>query len=227
MEIILAFFIFITIAVDTLAISLKSVIITKRYSTVYVVSQAFTYITRFSLFFILPIIGFILDGFIEFNIIIFIYVFSFLLLAHSLFFILVFDGMQRKSKLLVYTFAYDLKKFFFNLALFFRGLTFSGGLIKSPPKPLYLYAVAHAFLSLVFPVLLMVGFMFNDFRATIMGAVSIYTGVFSLYIVFFIERKIANLVPEKRFDFIRGLVFSKSISLMIVAVVLPALTSFS
>ncbi len=49
-EFLLAFFVVVTIFIDTLAVTLKGNASTKRLAMVYVVSQVFTYITRFSFF---------------------------------------------------------------------------------------------------------------------------------------------------------------------------------
>ena len=111
-EFFLAFFIFVTIFIDTLAISLKAVPAIKRLAMVYVVAQSLTYITRFSLFFILPILGLILDGFLEFNIKMFLYFFAFFLMIHSIIFFIKFNVVVKNAKSLVFLFGKNLYLFY-------------------------------------------------------------------------------------------------------------------
>lgn len=216
MEILLAFFIFVTIVVDTLSISLKSVPLRIRFASVYLISQSLSYLTRFSLFFILPIIGLVLDGYINISIKNFFLVFGVFILIHALANFILFDAMIKKYKILIYTFNISLKFFFITLLFLYSGLNkklFNYSL-RLDFKFYLMYFIAHLFLSLIFPLLLLLGSTFNDVRASLMGVISIYTGLFSIYIVFVVERKILLINLESRAFFVKSLVFSKSLSLL-------------
>lgn len=219
MEIALAVFILITIYIDSIAIMLKGLALVRRFAIVYVVSQALSYITRFSLFFILPIIGLILDGVIDFDLILFMLFFSIGLFLKCFIFYRFHENISRSLKISVYEFSYSLKKFFIRmLTLPFKVVKYSSNKADfSFSKTQIIYLLSHIFLTSVFPILLILGSYFLEYRASIMGAISIYTGVFSIYIVFYIERPLANMSVKKRHELVKNLLFSKLLSLLVVS----------
>lgn len=216
MEIALAFFIFLTWIIDTFSILLKGSLLTRRYPSVFVVSQAFLYVTRFSIFFIMPIIGAILDEVVEFDTIEFYIGLIFFLLAHSVVYICCYGSIEARSRQLTYYFVENLKKFLVLTIMLpiklrwsvtkYEGLNFG-------------YMISHISLMFTFPVLLYVGEYFPEYRASIMGAVALYTGLFSLYIVFFIERRFVSVSGQERRLFANQLVVSKCISSFLCALI--------
>lgn len=211
-EFFLAFFIFVTIFVDSLALIAKSVDLKRRFAVSYVVSQALTYITRLSLFFILPIIGLILDGVIKFKLELFLIHFASLLFLHSVIMFFMEKTIKRNAKFLIYYFSYSLRKFF---TFLFFNLFKNAELLWGVSSIKVLYLIAHMFLSLIFPVVLIIGLANQEYRALLMGSISAYSGVFSLYILFMIERKIPNLAVIARGEYIETLIFSKVIATLL------------
>lgn len=205
-ELFLAFFIFVTIFIDTLAISLKAVGTKKQLAMVYAVTQALTYITRFSLFFILPVIGLILDSIISFNIFLFLGVFIILLVFHAIFFLYKYNAVINNYRPLVYLFNKNLYLFYkYLFTRLFRGRrrTLARGDVR------IIYFASHVFLALLFPLVIILGKSFEEYRAMIMGGTSVYTGLFSIYITFFVERKIPYLEDVERQSYIARLVITK------------------
>jgi hypothetical protein len=216
MEALLAIFIFVTIFIDSLSITLKGVKIRRRFASVYVLSQALTYITRFSIFFILPFIGLVLDDIFQFEFHIFILIYAIFLIIHSFIYLVFYNFLIRKSQALIYTFGTNFRLFLKHFLYLFSGaktnkIDFSNANFSNLQK---MYFLSHVVLSMTFPLLLLLGNNFSEFRASIMGVVSIYTGIFSLYIVFYIERKIVTLELEPRAKFVKSLIVSKSMAVL-------------
>lgn len=216
-EFLLAFFIFVTIFVDSLAMIMKGLDDESELAKVYVSSQALTYLTRFSLFFILPIIGLILDGGVSFNLWLFFQIFSFLLIFHSFFIYKRKDAILSNISKLVQL--YEISIFSFFRFCFFdlfrknretkkKTLNFDFTLNT------YIYGFSHIFLSFIFPLLLIIGSVFPEYRALFMGMTNAYTGVFSIYITFFIERKIPYLKNTERVGYISSLMTIKLLSIV-------------
>jgi hypothetical protein len=220
MEVALGFFIFITIFIDSLSLVVKSLPIKKRLPVAYVVSQALGYITRFSLFFILPLIGLILDNKINFNPNLFVISMMVMLSFHTIVYLFSFFYFQKRSSFLVYYFPYNLKYFLLHITLLFKNIEFKFLPYKGTSPELMVYFVSHIFLSLIFPLILMIGAEYPTLRATLMGVTSVYTGIFSIYIVFIVERKIARLNPGDRSEYIKALIFHKCISTFIASMIL-------
>jgi hypothetical protein len=217
-EFLLALFIFVTIFIDTLSLVLKSTGEDIELAKVYAVAQALTYVTRFSLFFILPLIGMILDGVLEFEIKLCIIFLSAFLLLHSVLFYMRWKVVVSNSGKLVELFNKSLSMFFY-FAIF--KLMFSKrkdneiSLLdrhSNNIKPLF--ALSHFFLTLIFPIVLLLGDVFVEYRGILMGATSVYTGIFSIYITFFIERKIPYLSSDERVEYIMSLVYTKLIAIL-------------
>lgn len=213
-ELLLSFFIFVTIFIDTLAMLMKGVDSDSGLAKVYVSSQALTYLTRFSLFFILPIVGMILDGFVEFNLWLFFQIFASLLMFHSVFIFFKKEVIICNVKELVNLYEKSIVGFFsFCLReLFIRRNDES----KERPRTkltftIIVYGISHLFLSFIFPLLLLLGAMYPDIRALFMGMTNVYTGLFSIYITFFIERKIPYLENNNRRVYVSSLIHVKLI----------------
>ncbi len=216
-EFFLAFFIFITIFIDTLSIAIKATKARKRFAVVYVASQALTYMTRLSLFFIMPIIGLILDGVIAFDINQFILWLALLFLGHSLYFLFFYKNIVDKSHLLIYFFTKDLFKFY---RFLFTRMIYGKAVFIGFNRILSLYLTAHLALSLLFPFVIWLGVLNNEYRGFMMGSIGVFSGVFSIYILFFIERKIPVLSQSERRAYISRLVFTKVMATSVSAVVL-------
>jgi hypothetical protein len=219
-EFLLAFFVFTTIFIDTLSMVLKSTGSNIDLAKVYAVSQALTYITRLSLFFILPLIGVILDGVVDFRLELFINFFAFFLLVHGFLFYYRYSSIAFNSSKIVQLYNESLIGFFYFILfklIFIGGRENSDGtntnLLKE--KFRYLYAISHLLLALVFPLVLMLGDIFPDYRGMLMGSTSVYTGFFSIYITFFIERKIPYLSVSERVRYIKSLVLTKTIAILL------------
>ena len=215
-EVLLAIFIFATVFTDSLSLTLKGVKLRKRFASVYVLCQALGYVTNFSLFFILPVIGFVLDDVIQFKFQIFILVYAILLIIHSLVYLMFYNFLIKKSHSLIYKFSNNFRKFVMHLLFLFSGakrnkIDFKDFSFSSLQK---LYFLSYVVLPITFPLLLFIGDIFSDYRASFMGLVSLYTGLFSLYIVFVIERKIVILEPEARASFVKLLIISKSLAVL-------------
>lgn len=222
-EFFLALFVFFTIFIDTLSILLKGTSTDKDLAKVYMVSQALTYITRFSLFFILPIIGLILDEVIFFKLSNFLLFLSFFMMLHSVIYIFKYKVVISNAPHFIVLFnksMFDFAKYgFTNLFTNFNkndneslriGIKFQG--IN------FMYAASHFFLALIFPAVLIIGEYLPHYRGVLMGSMSVYTGVFSIYITFFIERKIPYLGQEKRTEYVDSLVNAKILTSLVVFV---------
>jgi hypothetical protein len=219
-EFILAFFVSVTIYIDTLSILLKGSGSKEELGKVYVVSQSLSYLTRLSTFFILPIVGLILDEVITFQAEYFLAMLSFFLIMHSVIYYSKSSNVLRNSDVFVGLFNVSLIKFFF-FGVFKLFLKNDSGNVKKlyirTKKLSVLYCFSHCFLALIFPLVISLGVQFGEYRALMMGGTSVYTGVFSIYITFFIERKIPYLKNEERHIYISSLVFSKVVSSSLVA----------
>ena len=121
MEVLLAIFIFATIFTDSLALTLKGVKLRKRFASIYVLCQALGYVTSFSLFFILPVIGFVLDDVIQFKFQIFILLYAILLIIHSFVYLAYYNFLIKKSHALIYNFSNNYRKFVMHLLFLFYG----------------------------------------------------------------------------------------------------------
>lgn len=219
-EFLLALFVFFTVFIDTLSILLKGSGSDQDLAKVYMVSQALTYITRFSLFFILPVIGLILDEVIAFKVSYFILYLGLFILIHGIIYILKFRVVISNSDRFVSLFnksIFEFTKFGF-FHLFFcskSNQSFKVAVLKLKDINI-LYGVSHFFLALIFPTVLIVGELLPDYRGVLMGSMSVYTGVFSIYITFFIERKVPYLNEAKRTKYIASLVATKIITSVVV-----------
>ncbi len=89
-----------------------------------------------------------------------------------------------------------------NFILFYKYLVFrlfvgSGdALLVSKIK--WVYFTSHVFLALLFPLVITIGTVFSDYRAMLMWSISVCTGIFSIYITFFIERPIPSFKNTER-----------------------------
>ncbi len=226
-EIILAAFVFLTIFIDTLSITIKAADLRDDFAKVYVVSQALTYVTRFSLFFILPLIGLILDKIISFNISTFLFILSLFMLFHSVIFYYKSENIIRNTTDFVNLFNVSFIKFFkyalCNL-LFSRNINDSNidnektnNLLKIKQLNI-IYTISHFFLALIFPLVIYLGNAYEEYRGLFMGSTSVYSGVFSIYITFFVERRIPYMKHEDRSQYIYSLINSKVISTLVVSI---------
>jgi len=211
-ELLMALAIIVTFFIDGLSLIIKGAEIERRLAGAYVVSQALSYITRLSLFFILPIIGLILDGVVGFDLYVFLSVFVSLLLLIIFIFITFYERLRSNAKYLIYYFNSNLSKFAY--FLIFRA--FSGAKkirIKNGAIDI-LYSVSHLFIYLTFPVVLFVGINNIEYRGVLLGSISAYTGVFSIYILFFVERKIPGLRLRDRVNYVGKLMLSKLLGMI-------------
>jgi len=201
-----------TFLVDGLSLIIKGAELERRLAGAYVASQALSYITRLSLFFIMPIIGMVLDGVVGFDLNTFLFFFSSFLLIAFCVFLFFYERLRYNAKYLIYYFNSNLKKFIY--FLMFRIFIDSKRERIKFGKINLLYSVSHLFIYLTFPVVLLVGINNVEYRGVLLGGISAYTGIFSIYILFFVERKIPGLRLDVRINYIRELMLSKLLGMI-------------
>jgi hypothetical protein len=140
--------------------------------------------------------------------------------VHSAIFLFFNESLEARSRQLTYYFVESFPKFLVLSLLMPIKLRWNVVRYKGINLG---YFLSHVLLMLTFPVLLYVGRYFSDYRASLMGAISLYTGVFSLYIVFYIERRFVSIGAVERRTFANQLVMSKCLSSAVCSLIIGLL----
>ena len=206
-----SFLIALTIAIDTLGLIMKSSSGGgENTATAFTGANILSYISRASVIIIMPLLGLILDEKIEIN---FLSLLIFLVLINSILVGLAlakFEVIISISKKSVGKLKYGIFPF---LKYYLKILVVSS---DSQPisfsKPIIPLIIVYSVQYSIFPIIIFLGFYFSDFKTTALSLYGAITGVFTIYLVAVVERKLAikidNSAKEAK-SFCKTIIVSK------------------